>query len=250
MIAVPLTVFNSADSFLHPVLPVTLKSLLSCLGGVKPLELIDEKYRNSLVSFTHFIKITEKPRSFSDINGSLLQQMFCRSSAIVLPDNTNGADILIPTVVSDQLTWIVVQVKTREYSKKPLEDRKISDSALLKIQNSMLNFSSNLNCSVPPVFLIMYLTFDTSPATLSVFEMEYFGEKAPCILLEGSKFLFKASVNPDESNIKSPFSFSDDVINRLNSVINDLSKVYRGAKLRQTTDFAFFSRDSVQRFNP
>lgn len=88
-----------AENFLSLALPVTIKDFPSCIGTIS--ENLLEVYLKGLVSFTHFIKIIEEyPQSFNDSEKFLLEQTFCRSLVIILPNNALGVDLIIPLLTN------------------------------------------------------------------------------------------------------------------------------------------------------
>jgi hypothetical protein len=230
MMAKSVDVSYEVDKNLVPALPVTLDSFFSFFAKIPNNAKIAGDYLDGLVSFTHYIKIVdEHPRSFNDLNGLLLDQALCRSSAIIPPDHCLGVDIMIPLVTASKAsTWLLVQVKNREIVN------------FAEAQRQMIAFSMNLKCGVPPVFLILHLVpeISTVPPTFRALQSNM-------LYLKGTKFLSALS-----QKVKKSFSRTDYETETLNNVISDLSVSHRNAKSRQTPKFAFFHRELINRFTP
>jgi len=231
MLAKPMKVDIDYNELFHACYPVTLKDLLNTIDPESPVE-IDDNYGEGLVSFNHFVQMESFDSSRDDMT-AILQQAFCRGSAIRLPDRCIGCDLLIPILTKERrLGWIFVQVKSRASREN------LNYSQTLR---GMMAFGAKYGIKEEPFYIMFNLTVDIKGRPLKAFPVQTIsavnrthGVKLAGVIIEGSTFQYS-----------SPRAIQND---RLNAVICDLADCYRGASGRNTSNYAFHQMENKLRF--
>ena len=145
MIAKPHIGVDYQSDVLEPAQPRFLVHVLESLAPVSPIvgNVLGAEFCESLVSFTHWIKLDSAERMEGDVKVTLnleyvLQQALIRSSALIMPDRFKGIDLMIPIVTrSGKLGAVLLQVKNYQENTPEKQSKAFGKMLLFARENDL-----------------------------------------------------------------------------------------------------------------